>query len=146
MLQDALRGLVRRSLTVVSGQGMPGEHHFYLSFRTTAQGVVMPDHLRDQYPEEMTIVLKTQFRDLAVESDEFSVGLLFSGVLYYLTIPFAALLSFSDPSVGFQVVFQEEAERADDDAEADGDSEPPITSGETGSGNVVSFPGTRKKS
>ena len=106
----------------------------------------MPDHLKEQYPEEMTIVLKTQFRDLTVEGDEFSVGLFFSGVLYYLTVPFAALLSFSDPSVGFQVVFQEEAEKAKSDAEVDDEAESPISSADKGgSDNVVSFPGSRKQ-
>ncbi len=143
LLQDALRGLVRRALTVVAGQGMPGEHHFYLAFRTATPGVVLPTHLKEQYPEEMTIVLKTQFQDLDVESDGFSVGLFFSGVLYRLSVPFAALVSFSDPSVGFQVVFQVEAEQSDDDVEPDGEPEPPITSG--GLDNVVSFPGSRKK-
>ena len=89
LLQDALRHLVRRSLGIVAEQGMPGDHHFYLSFRTTHPGVVMPPHLRDSYPEEMTIVLKTQFHDLVVDDDTFSVGLVFSGVRYGLTVPFA---------------------------------------------------------
>ena len=80
LLQDALRGLVRRSLEIVAEPGFTGDHHFYLSFRTGAPGVVMPPHLRDTYPDEMTIVLKTQFKDLVVTEEAFSVGLYFGGV------------------------------------------------------------------
>ena len=142
LFQDALRGLVRRSLEIVADQGFTGEHHFYLAFRTGTPGVVMPSHLRESYPDEMTIVLKTQFKDLEVTEDEFSVGLFFSGVLYYLTVPFNALVAFTDPSVGFQLVFQPAEEGSQEAAVADGpeDSE----AGEPGADNVVSFSGFRK--
>lgn len=106
LLQDALRGLVRRSLEIVAEQGFTGDHHFYLSFSTSAPGVVMPPHMRDSYPDEMTIVLKTQFKNLTVTEEEFSVGLFFGGVLYYLTVPFGAVLGFADPSADFHLGFQ----------------------------------------
>lgn len=147
LLQDALRGLVRSSLEIVAEQGLPGEHHFFLSFRTDAPGVVLAPQLKQSYPEEMTIVLKTQFQELVVDDDAFSVGLFFSGVRHYLTIPFAALLSFSDPSVGFQVAFQPLEEEEDGEKVSAADREP---SEETpGDGepvdNVVAFPGSREK-
>ena len=136
LLQDALRGLVRQSLEIVAGEGFPGDHHFYLSFRTGAPGVEMPPHLRDSYPDEMTIVLKTQFKDLTVTEDAFSLVLFFSGVLYYLTIPFAALVAFSDPSASFQLVFQpmDEEEEADSEEAGPGDG-----AAEETAGNVVAF-------
>ncbi len=148
LLQDALRGVVRRGLEIVVEQGFPGEHHFYISFLTGAPGVVMPPHLRDSYPDEMTIVLKTQFKDLTVAADGFSVGLFFRGVLYYLTVPFAAVVVFADPSADFHLGFQpaadEEAPDADEEAAAGGESE----AGEDAGGatdNVVAFSGFRKK-
>ncbi len=145
LLQDALRGLVRRSLEIVAEQGLPGDHHFYLAFRTGAPGVVMPPHLRDSYPDEMTIVLKSQFKDLTVDEEAFSVGLFFSGVLYYLTVPFDAMTAFVDPSAEFQLGFQspagEEAEPAAEDAE-----EAPAEEAEEAADNVVAFSGFRKKS
>ena len=152
LLQDALRGLVRRSLEIVAAQGMPGDHHFYLSFRTDAPGVAVPPHLRDSYPEEMKIVLKTQFHDLVVDEEAFSVGLFFSGVRYGLTIPFASLLSFTDPSVGFQVAFQTAAQDEDEvPAEAAGsEREEAAAAAAPGAGtpaadNVVSLSGFRRK-
>ncbi len=144
LLQDALRGLVRRSLEIVAEQGFTGEHHFYLAFRTGAPGVVMPDHLRDSYPDEMTIVLKTQFKDLTVDDDAFSVGLYFASVLYYLTVPFSALSTFTDPSASFQLMFQPPADEEEapvvpeDAADAGADDAAP------GAGNVVAFDRRRR--
>ncbi len=139
LLQDALRGLVRRSLEIVAEQGFTGDHHFYISYRTSAPGVVMPPHMRDTYPDEMTIVLKTQYKDLTVTEEEFSVGLFFGGVLYYLTIPFDAVLGFADPSADFHLGFQPPAEPEElpaDDVEAAeeaGEESPGVTD------NVVAF-------
>ena len=147
LLQNALRGLVRQSLAIVAEQGFTGDHHFYLSFRTAAPGVVIPSHMHDTYPDEMTIVLKTQFKDLTVEEDGFSVGLFFGGVLYYLTVPFAALLAFSDPSASFQLVFQpveEEEPEAVDDSD-DGSAEDTESAADGVVDNVVAFSGFRKK-
>lgn len=140
LLQDALRGVVRRCLSIVAREGLPGDHHFYLAFRTQAPGVEMPAHLRDQYPETMTIVLKTRFRDLSVGDEAFSVGLYFSGVLHHLTIPFDALLAFTDPAAEFQLTFQgSPAAEETPDAEED-----PAPAGTPGDGdNVVTFPTAR---
>ncbi len=143
LLQDALRGVVRRCLSIVAREGLPGDHHFYLAFRTQAPGVEMPAHLRDQYPETMTIVLKTRFRDLSVGEDAFSVGLYFSGALCYLTIPFDALLAFTDPAAEFQLAFQDLPEDAEataaeaEDAEATAAGAPAAGAP---AGNVVAFP------
>jgi len=152
LIQDALRGVARRSLEIVADQGMPGDHHFYVSFRTDAAGVVMPPHLRERYPEEMTIVLKTQFQDLDVGVDAFSVGLYFGGVLHYLMIPFEALLSFADPAVNFQVDFQQPEESETEEAPGSESSGSKGEADEAASGslqeapadNVVSLSGFRK--
>lgn len=98
---EALRGVAVRALAYAAVHGLPGGHHFYLTFRTGAPGVGMPAPLRKQFPEEMTIVLQHQFWDLAVDeaAGRFSVGLSFGGVPSKLTIPFAALVSFVDPEV-----------------------------------------------
>ena len=146
LLQDALRGLVRRCLEIVSEQGLPENHHFYLSFRTDAPGVDVPRHLLDRYPEEMTIVLKTQFQDLSVGGDGFSVGLFFGGVLHYLTIPFAALTSFTDPAAEFQLAFQPAPMDEPEAPAPDAGQEAAASDGGGGAGdNVVSLSGFRKR-
>jgi hypothetical protein len=95
----ALRSLVRGALTHAATNGLPGEHHFYLSFRTDHPGVAIPASLKQQYPEEMTIVLQHQFWDLKVQDDAFTVGLSFANVPSSLTVPFAALTGFADPAM-----------------------------------------------
>ena len=109
MVEEALRGVVRRSLAHVAKNGFPGNHHFYLTFRTAAPGVVLPEHLRAQYPDEMTIVLQYQFWGLEVEADAFEVTLSFNKVHERLRVPFAALTGFVDPSVRFALQFKGEA-------------------------------------
>ncbi len=144
LLQEALRDVVRRSLEIVAEQGLPGEHHFYLSFATGEPGVMMPPHLKDVYPEEMTIVLQNRFEDLVVSDDAFSVGLYFGGSLQHLTVPFDALLAFADPSEEFQVAFlpvPPEADEAPAPAAAESDAAPDTA--RTPGDNVVSFPGPR---
>ena len=105
--QEAMRGVAIRALQFASEQGMPGEHHFYVSFRTADPGVTIPGRLRAQYPEEMTIVLQHQFWDLRVDEAAglFSVGLSFGGVASTLVIPFAALTAFADPHAQFGLRF-----------------------------------------
>lgn len=105
MVETALRGVVRKALEHARDQGLPGDHHFYLTFRTTASGVSIPDYLHDQYPEEMTIVLQHQFWDLVVEDDFFSVTLSFKNRPAELRVPYAALSAFVDPSVKFGLQF-----------------------------------------
>jgi len=107
LTQQALRGVVRGVLTDTAKKGLPGDHHFYISFDTGADGVRMSDRLRAQYPDEMTIILQHQFWDLKVSEDEFEVGLSFGGVPERLTVPFEAIKGFFDPSVQFGLQFEE---------------------------------------
>ncbi|MFP4003336.1 MAG: SspB family protein [Alphaproteobacteria bacterium] len=108
MAQDALRGLVRRALQRAAGEGLPGDHHFYINFATAFPGVVMPDSLRERFPNDMIIVLQHQFWDLEAGEDEFSVTLQFNKMPQRLTIPYKAVISFVDPSVQFGLRFQVE--------------------------------------
>ena len=105
LVQDALRGVVRKVLTDAAREGLMGEHHFYVSFRTEAPGVRMSQALREKYPQDMTIVLQHQFWDLNITEHAFEVGLSFSGVPERLLVPFEALSGFFDPSVQFGLKF-----------------------------------------
>lgn len=106
LVQEALRGMVRNLLLEVSTRGLPGDHHFFITFETPAEGVRMSNRLREQYPEEMTVVLQHQFRDLKISDAGFEVVLSFGGVPERLGIPFAAVKSFTDPSVQFALQFE----------------------------------------
>ena len=106
MVETALRGVAREALARAARDGLPGDHHFYVSFRTAAPGVVLPPQLLAKFPEEMTIVLQHQFWGLEVGDEAFSVSLSFGGRLEQLTIPFAAIAAFSDPSVKFGLQFE----------------------------------------
>ncbi len=115
LMQKALRGLMAEVLGIVAEEGLPGEHHLYISVDTTHPGVVMADWLRARYPRELTIVLQHEFYDLAVASDRFQVRLSFSERPETLVVPFAAVLTFIDPSVKFGLKFDEDD--TDEDAE-----------------------------
>ena len=116
LAQDALRGLVRRVLTDAAKSGLPGEHHFSITFRTKDDGVRMSPRLREQFPEEMTVILQYQFWDLKVTDTGFEVGLSFGGVPEKLAVPFTAIKSFFDPSVQFGLQFETiEVEQDNDD-------------------------------
>ncbi|MBI4274376.1 MAG: hypothetical protein HY659_06725 [Rhizobiales bacterium] len=106
LTQTALRGVVRKVLSDAAKQGLPGEHHFYISFDTRADGAKLSPRLREQYPQEMTIILQHQFWDLAVHDDAFEVGLSFGGVAEKLVVPFDAIKGFFDPSVQFGLQFE----------------------------------------
>ena len=106
LARDALRGVLRRVLTDAAAHGLPGEHHFFITFLSTAEGVKLSPRLLAQYPEEMTIILQHQFWDLIVTEDRFEVGLSFGGIPERLVIPFAAIKSFFDPSVQFGLQFE----------------------------------------
>ena len=106
LARDALRGVLRRVLTDAAEHGLPGEHHFFITFQSTAPGVKLSPRLLAQYPEEMTIILQHQFWDLAVTEDRFEVGLSFGGVPERLLVPFSAIKSFFDPSVQFGLQFE----------------------------------------
>ena len=148
LVQEALRGMVRDVLTdVAKTKALPGDHHFFITFDTTADGVRLSDRLRAQYPEEMTIVLQHQFWDLKVGSDEFEVGLSFGGVPASLQVPFAAVTQFHDPAVEFALTFQ--ANAAEDDLEeheeAENDAPAEAAEGADDGSNVVNVDFTRKK-
>ena len=106
MVETALRGVVREALARAAREGLRGNHHFYVSFRTDASGVVLPDYLLAKYPDEMTIILQHQFWDLVVHEDHFEVGLSFGGIPERLVVPFTAIKSFFDPSVQFGLQFE----------------------------------------
>ncbi len=113
LTQQALRGVVRSVLADAAKKGLPGDHHFYITFDTKADGVRISERLLGQYPEEMTIILQHQFWDLAVNDDGFEVGLSFGGIPEKLTVPFEAITGFFDPSVQFGLQFEEVTEHED---------------------------------
>jgi uncharacterized protein len=106
MVESALRGVVREALARTASSGLPGAHHFYITFRTRFAGLAIPDHLSQQYPDEMTVVLEHQFWDLEVSEQCFSVTLSFQNKPERLTIPFDAITAFADPAVKFGLQFQ----------------------------------------
>lgn len=106
LAQDALRGVVRKVLAEVAKTGLPGEHHFYITFETRAPGVRISSRLMADYPEDMTIILQHQFWDFSVTEHAFEVGLSFKGVPERLLIPFTAIKVFHDPSVQFTLQFE----------------------------------------
>lgn len=105
LVDDALRGVVRRVLVQVAEKGLPGSHHFYISFRSTDPGVELPEYLRAKYPEEMTIVLQHQYWDLILNDDFFEVTVSFNKQQERIKVPFMALSAFVDPSVRFGLQF-----------------------------------------
>jgi uncharacterized protein len=119
LVDDALRSVVRRVLTQVADKGLPGSHHFYISFRSTDPGVMLPDYLRAKYPEEMTIVLQHQYWDLIIGPDSFEVTVSFNKQQERIKVPFAALSAFVDPSVRFGLQFDRKDKAAASDKAAD---------------------------
>jgi hypothetical protein len=120
LVEDALRGVVRAALVQVAAEGLPGTHHFYITFRTDYPGVEIPQYLRDKYPVEMTIVLQYQFWDLTIEEELFSVTLSFNNVGEQLVIPFPAITGFADPSVKFGLQFHTPEMEYDEDEMPEG--------------------------
>ncbi len=106
MVEEALRGVVRRALAEAAEQGLPGAHHFYITFETDHPGVAIADHLRTRYPDEMTIVIQHQYWGLDVEEDRFSVTLSFNDRHERLTVPLEAVTAFADPAVKFGLRFE----------------------------------------
>ncbi len=151
IVQEALRAVVGRVLgeVVAAGGALPGEHHFYITFKTGAPGVHIRKDLRERFPDEMTIVLQNKFWDLKVEEDQFSVGLSFNQRPAELIIPFSAITAFVDPAVDFGLQFQAAevdvtpslSPVADDE---DSDSGTPVATSEDGS-NVVTVDFGKKK-
>ena len=152
IVQEALRAVVGRVLRQIEAAGstLPGNHHFYITFKTGAAGVHIPTHLRERFPDEMTIVLQNKFWELSVQEDHFSVGLSFNQMPSKLVIPYAAITAFVDPAVDFGLQFQatvadlapEPHEDAENDSPEGGDPVPPRS--DDGS-NVVAVDFGRKK-
>lgn len=152
LLEHALKGVVRDALSEAAANGLPGDHHFYVTFRTGAPGVDIGNALRAQYPDEMTIVLQHQFWDLDVGEAGFAVTLSFNQLSQRLEIPFDAVIAFLDPAVNFGLQF-DAAQAANLDEETDDggaaapvEANPPTADGETGGqDNVVPIDTFRKK-
>lgn len=144
MAQEALRGVVKAALKrAAAPEGLPGAHHFYITFKTGAPGVSIPPHLRERFPDEMTIVLQNKFWDLEVLPQSFSVSLTFNQVPAKLTIPFAAITAFVDPAVDFGLQFQAAVEELEPEAHEDAENDGPDT--DPDGSNVVSIDFGRKK-
>ena len=112
LAQEALRGVMRKVLAEVARTGLPGNHHFFITFLTSAPGVRISSRLRERYPEQMTIVIQFQYWDLKVTETGFEIGLSFSDVPEKLEIPFSAVRGFYDPSVNFELEFDVKTEPA----------------------------------
>jgi len=121
MVEDALRGVLRQALRITQAQGLPGQHHFYITFETTHPGVNIAASLNALHPNEMTIVLQHQFWDLQVYEEYFEITLSFSGVQQHLVVPFAAVTAFADPHAKFGLQFHVEFEEQTDAEDEDGD-------------------------
>jgi uncharacterized protein len=146
IVQEALRDVVGRVLHEVEKTGgLPGGHHFYITFQTRMPGVVIPKHLSERFPDEMTIVIQHRFWDLKVEDDEFSVGLSFGGVPTTLAVPFAAVTEFVDPAVDFSLKFQANVLEGEHEEHDDADNDAPDPAAAEDGSNVVSVDFTRKK-
>jgi len=156
MVEKALRGVVTQALDYVVKNGLPNDHHFYITFMTNFDGVQIPSHLREQYPEEMTIVLQYQFYGLEAHEDYFTVTLSFNNVPEKLIIPVEAVTIFADPSVNFALQFQpmEDIEEDEDDlpppppaksGKNDAGKKPGKAKKEDGAGNVIALDHFRKK-
>ncbi|RDC60662.1 hypothetical protein HME9302_01877 [Alteripontixanthobacter maritimus] len=160
IVQEALRAVVGRVLNQIidGGSELPGDHHFYITFKTHAEGVSIPQHLMERFPDEMTIVLQNKFWDLGVDEQGFTVGLSFNQMPAKLDIPFAAITAFVDPAVDFGLQFQatvadmapelhddpQNDEPGADDAQTEQGGSQPVGKSEDGS-NVVTVDFGRKK-
>ena len=142
IVQEALRAVVGRVLGAVQRGGgvLPGTHHFYITFKTHAPGVNIPQHLRERFPDEMTIVLQNKFWDLKVDEDGFGVGLSFNQIPAKLSIPFAAITAFVDPAVDFGLQFQAAVTDIEPAAHEHAENDAPDADAEQGSAQDVGIP------
>ena len=146
IVQEALRAVVGRVLREVqSSGGLPGEHHFYITFKTGAGGVAIPAHLTDRFPDEMTIVLQNKFWDLKVNDDGFEVGLSFNQIPTKLAIPFSAVTGFVDPAVNFALQFQAQGDEGGPEPHEHAENDGPSAAAADDGSNVVSVDFGRKK-
>ncbi|OQW78350.1 MAG: hypothetical protein BVN33_00385 [Proteobacteria bacterium ST_bin13] len=145
IVQEALRAVVGRVLgSVAENGGLPGEHHFYITFKTQAPGVDIPQRLIERFPDEMTIVMQNRYWDLLVDDERFSVGLSFNQVPSKLVIPYSAITGFHDPAVDFQLLFQSKDGPEGPEPHEEAENDAVVTPVEDGS-NVVSVDFKRKK-
>lgn len=155
MVETALRDVVRQALREVAESGLPGDHHFYVTFTTAHPEVSIPKRLAEQYPEEMTIVIQHQFFDLEVTDDTLGVTLSFNNISERLTVPLAAITTFADPSVNFALQFQPMTDAADQRGKPSAklpaalpetpSEEPPVAAVAEAGGKVVTLDKFRKK-
>ena len=148
LVEDALRSVVREALRTAAADGWPGPHHAYITFRTGAPGVAVPDALRARYPDELTIVLQHQFWGLEVEDDRFAVTLSFDKVGHRLEVPFAALTGYADPAVKFALQFRPtkgDGKPATPAEEPGAGAAAPETEPDEGGAEVVTLDRFRKK-
>ena len=146
IVQEALRAVVGRVLGEIESTGvLPGEHHFYITFKTSAPGVDIPRHLSERFPDEMTIVIQNRFWDLKVRKDAFEVGLSFNQTPAKLSIPFAAITGFVDPAVNFALQFQAQGDETGPQAHDEAENDHPIAEPVEDGSNVVSVDFKRKK-
>ncbi|MCC6480731.1 MAG: hypothetical protein IT552_16185 [Sphingomonadaceae bacterium] len=146
IVQEALRAVVGRVLGGInSNEDLPGGHHFYITFKTYAPGVVIPKQLMQRFPDEMTVVLQNKFWDLTVDDEGFEVGLTFSQVPTKLFVPFAAITAFVDPAVEFALHFQVNLDDVDTPPTAEAGNDEPRTAPIEDGSNVVTVDFGRKK-
>lgn len=151
LTQSAMRGVMKQALKIAaSGKGLPGDHHFFVTFRTRAPGVTMAEHLIKKFPDEMTIVIQHQFWDLEVHERHFEVVLQFSGVPQHISIPYTTVTRFVDPSVNFAIGFQpmavQQPETMDDVATDEPETEAEKEAArKAAAGTVVSLDAFRRK-
>lgn len=146
LIDNAMRGMVRDVMRRVQSDGLPGEHHFYISFNTQFPGVKMSDTLREKYPKDITIVLQHQFWDFKVEDHQFHATLSFGGAPEKLTVPFAALTAFADPSIKFGLQFQTAAADQLPLPEMTGDAfQDEAEDADEGAAEIISLDAFRKK-
>jgi len=145
IVQEALRAVVGRVLGEVEAGGLPGGHHFYITFKTQAPGVDVPRHLVERFPDEMTIVIQNRYWDLKVIGDRFQVGLSFNQMPSILVIPFAAVTGFVDPAVNFALQFQAQVEESVPQEHEPAGNDAPLAKPIEDGSNVVAVDFSRKK-
>ncbi len=145
IVQEALRAVVSRVLGNVATSGLPGNHHFYISFKTQVPGVSIPRNLIERFPDEMTIVIQNKYWDLKVDDGGFEVGLTFNQIPSHLTIPFSSIVSFVDPAVNFALQFQAQIEDLPDSPHEPAENDRPAAVPVEEGSNVVAVDFGRKK-
>ena len=157
LMEDALRNVLRGALRIVETQGLPGESHFFITFASDREDVIIPPKLRAQFPEQMTIVIQHQFRDLITHDQHFEITLTFDGVEHSISVPFDAVIEFSDPTAGFGLQFStleapEEAPEAPETTNAPPDNNAPAPDNAKNAGDeaqsgadIISLKGFRDK-